>query len=95
MPLTQHARRHGGTAKTKIISARGPRRTVRRNSTRGCHAQKIGLILVWEWGGQLIRQLPFPCLDGEAPTRSIFFSSLLSYYQVLPGITLLMVTEVK
>ena len=34
------ARRHGGTAKTKIISARGPRRTVRRNSTRGCHAQK-------------------------------------------------------
>jgi len=39
------ARRHGGTTKTKIISARGPlARVVRRNSTRGCHAQKEPLI---------------------------------------------------
>ena len=39
------ARHHGGTTKTKIISAQGPRRIVRRNSTRGCHAQKYTLIL--------------------------------------------------
>jgi hypothetical protein len=47
-------------------------------------------------GGQLIRQLPFPCLDGEAPTRSIFFSFTFIVLPgiVLPGITL-MVTEVK
>ena len=43
MIWTDAARRHG------IISAQGPRRNVHRNSTKGCHTQKISPKLFGIW----------------------------------------------